>query len=54
MAFVGELPSESLPPVTELPVDVFVVRSAVCAVLRVEYHVNMKGSPPAPLAVNSM
>ena len=44
---LGELPSEGLSPVVEIPHETFAVRSSVCAVLRVD-HITHLGvvSPP--------
>ena len=46
LAFFEELPSEGLPPVTEIPVDAFLMRRVVRAIMRDNHHVHVEGVPP--------
>ena len=46
LAFSGELPTEGIPSVTDLSVDSFRVRRAVCAVPREDHLVHVEDTPP--------
>ena len=46
-ACCGELPLEGLPPVAELPMDVLLVRSSVCAFPRADHISHLEGVSPS-------
>ena len=43
----GDLPSEGLPPVVDLPVDAFGVRTSMRAVPRVYHIIHLEGVTPS-------
>ena len=45
LAISGDIPTEGLPTLAEIPVASFAVRHAVCAVLRKEHLVHVEGIP---------
>ena len=47
LLFRGELPSEGIPPIAEIPVDSLAVRRAISDVLREDQLVHVEGIPPS-------
>ena len=47
LVFSGEIPTEGLPPVTDIPVTSFAVWHTVCDVPRDDHRVYVKGFPPS-------